>query len=184
MQAPKGWSISPESQNYALEMKGQEQMYSFEVSPPKKASDGDLSISLTYDEKVYRNGYTKIEYDHIPTQIIYPVAKSRVVRLDIKKKGELIGYIRGAGDAIPENLTQIGYKVEFLSKDDVNVENLVKYDAVILGVRALNTTDWLSYKNEDLFEYVEQGGTLIVQYTTNYRLVYTGNCPLCAAIIS
>ena len=58
-----------------------------------------------------------------------------------------------------------------LSKDEVDATNLSKYDAVILGVRAFNTVDWLSYKNDELFEYVRQGGTVLVQYNTSHRLV-------------
>ncbi|MEP5613969.1 MAG: PIG-L family deacetylase [Cyclobacteriaceae bacterium] len=171
LDAPKGWRISPEAINYSLEQKGQEQIYSFEITPPKKASDGNISISLTYEGKTYQNGFSEISYDHFPKQNIYPKANARVVRLDLEKRGDLIGYIEGAGDAIPENLTQIGYTVEFLEKDDVNLENLKKYDAVILGIRALNTVKWLAYKNTELFRYVREGGTLINQYNTSHRLV-------------
>lgn len=171
LDAPKGWKISPEVIDYALEQKGQEQIYSFEITPPKKASDGNISISLTYEGKTFQNGYSGISYDHFPKQNIYPKANSRVVRLDLEKRGDLIGYIKGAGDAIPENLSQIGYTVVFLEKDDVTLENLKKYDAVILGIRALNTVDWLAYKNTELFKYVENGGTLINQYNTSHRLV-------------
>ncbi|MEQ9404217.1 MAG: PIG-L family deacetylase [Cyclobacteriaceae bacterium] len=171
LKAPDGWGISPVSQAFELEQKGQEQIYSFEITPPKKASDGDIAISLTYNGKTYENGIRFISYDHIPKQSIYPKAKTRVVRLDLKKNGRNIGYIEGAGDAIPENLEQIGYTVELLDKDDVTAANLAQYDAVILGIRALNTVDWLAYKNSELFKYVEQGGTLINQYNTSHRLV-------------
>jgi hypothetical protein len=42
----------------------------------------------------------------------------------------------------------------------------VRYDAVIVGIRAFNTLDWLAFKNEELFRYAEKGGTVIVQYNT------------------
>jgi hypothetical protein len=61
--------------------------------------------------------------------------------------------------------------VDILQKDDVTVDNLNNYDAIVLGVRAFNTVDWLSYKNEELFEYVKRGGTMMVQYNTNRSLV-------------
>ncbi len=171
LEAPKGWNVSPETIDYSLMQKGEEHLYSFEITPPKKASDGKITIALTYDDRVYTKGYSSISYDHIPKQNIYSEASSRVVRLDLEKRGDLIGYIEGAGDAIPENLTQIGYTVEYLEKDDVTSENLKKYDAIILGVRALNTVPWLAYKNTELFKYVEEGGTLINQYNTSHRLV-------------
>ncbi len=171
LEGPKGWSITPGELNYDLTQKGQEQVYTFEITPPAKASDGEITIVLEYDGKNYTKASREIRYDHIPKQTIYPESRARVVRLDLTKNGDMIGYIQGAGDAIPDNLTQIGYKVEFLNKDDVVAERLAKYDAVILGIRALNTVDWLAYKNTELFKYVEQGGTLIAQYNTSHRLV-------------
>lgn len=171
LDVPDGWSIRPASQLFELEQKGQEQLYSFEVTPPNKASEGEITVALTYEGKSYGKGYTEINYDHIPKQNIYPQAATRVVRLNLVRKGQLIGYIEGAGDVVPDNLREIGYTVEMLSKDEVTAENLAKYDAVILGVRALNTVQWLFYKNEELFKYVEQGGTMITQYNTNRRLV-------------
>lgn len=171
LEVPSGWSISPASQPFELEQKGQEQLYAFDVTPPKKASDGKIKVALKYEGKSYNKGYTEINYDHIPKQTIYPNAETRVVRLDLERKGQLIGYIEGAGDVVPDNLREIGYTVDILVKDNVTAENLAKYDAVILGVRALNTIQWLSYKNQELFKYVEQGGTLINQYNTSRGLV-------------
>ncbi len=168
---PKGWSVSPETQSFSLSQKGEEKIYSFQVTPPAKKSEGLLTVKLDYEGRVYNKGVTTISYDHIPKQKIYPVSEVRLIKLDLNKKGSLIGYIEGAGDAIPENLAQIGYRVDRLEKDRVTAENLSQYDAIILGVRAFNTVDWLAYKNEELFKYAEKGGTVIVQYNTSHRLV-------------
>jgi hypothetical protein len=104
-------------------------------------------------------------------QTLFPQASVKLVKLDLVKKGTNIGYIMGAGDEIPENLRQVGYTVTLLEKDDVNAANMKKYDAVILGVRAFNTVDWLAFKNKELFDYAKQGGTVIVQYNTSNALV-------------
>lgn len=171
LDVPKGWEIAPKNHSFNLSLKGEEQLFSFEIIPPGGASEGFLRGKLDIGGKTFNKGLTVIDYDHIPKQTLYPDARVRIVKLDIKKKGNLIGYIEGAGDAIPENLEQVGYTVEMLSKDDVVLDNLEKYDAIILGVRAFNTVDWLSFKNEVLFEYVKTGGNLMVQYNTNRRLV-------------
>lgn len=168
---PKGWRATPSSVPFDLMRKGEEKVFTFQVTPPKKASQATLKAKATVDGKTYDHSKTTIEYDHIPTQNVYPKAEINLVRLDLKKKGQLIGYIEGAGDAIPENLSQIGYDVEILTKDEIEADALAKYDAIILGVRAFNTVDWLSFKNKDLFQYVENGGTVVVQYNTNRRLV-------------
>jgi hypothetical protein len=45
-------------------------------------------------------------------------------------------------------------------------EMLRRYDAVILGIRAYNTLDRIGYVQHHLFDYVQEGGTLITQYNT------------------
>lgn len=168
---PNGWKSFPLSQPIHLEKKGEEQVFVFDVTPPTTASEGVISASATVNGEKFNRGRVLIEYDHIPTQTLFPNGGTRVVKLNLKKKGENIGYIMGAGDDIPNNLEQIGYDVTLLEKDDVNVSNLAQYDAVILGVRAFNTVDWLAYKNAELFEYVKNGGNMIVQFNTSHRLV-------------
>ena len=171
LKAPEGWKIAPDSYSFDLEIKREEQVFTFEITPPTNSSEGFITAEAVVEGKTYSKGLSIIDYDHIPKQTLYPDSKVKVVRVDLKKKGNQIGYIEGAGDAIPDNLEQIGYDVTKLGKDDVSVENLRMFDAIILGIRAFNTVDWLSYKNKDLFEYVKQGGNLIIQYNTSHRLV-------------
>ena len=168
---PEGWKSTPASISFEMQRKSEEQVFTFEVVPPRKASVGKLKAIATVNAREYTKSKMFIEYDHIPTQISYPAAEVKVVRVDLERKGNLIGYIEGAGDAIPDNLEQVGYQVELLGKDDVVADQLKKYNAVILGVRAFNTVDWLAYKNDELFEYVKEGGTVVVQYNTSHRLV-------------
>ena len=171
LNAPEGWAVTPDAFEFQLTQKREEQIFTFEIAPPEGASEGKLSAFIEIKGKTYDKGLSVIDYKHIPKQTLFPEAKVKVVKLDLNKKGNRIGYIEGAGDAIPENLEQIGYTVSILAKDDVSADNLRKYDAVILGVRAFNTVGWLSYKNTELFEYVKNGGNLIIQYNTSHRLV-------------
>lgn len=171
LEAPKGWRVSPNSYDFQLTQKREEQLFTFSIVPPNKASEGIVSVEAIVEGKSYKKRLTVIDYDHIPKQTLYPDAQVKVVKLDLEKKGSRIGYIEGAGDAIPQNLEQIGYQVSTLDKDEVTADNLKQYDAVILGVRAFNTVSWLSYKNTELFEYVKNGGNLIIQYNTSHRLV-------------
>jgi hypothetical protein len=94
-------------------------------------------------------------------------SQAKIVRLNIKNTGNKIGYIKGAGDAIPESLRQIGYEVTLLNPLEINGDNLQKYDAIVLGIRAYNVVKELKFKQKYLLEYVEKGGNLVVQYNTN-----------------
>src|SRR3546814_12796893 len=77
----------------------------------------------------------------------------------------------GAGDEIPESLEQIGYQVDILPPSSVTLQRLKSYDALVTGIRAYNTVDALRFLQPILFDYVEQGGTMIVQYNTTGGLV-------------
>lgn len=167
LQIPEGWRSEPKSQDFALNQKGDEQVYKFKLYPSALASVGVIKASVIIEGETFDKGREEIVFDHIPTQIRFPKAETKVVRLDLVKAGEKIGYIMGAGDEVPYSLEQIGYKVELLTKEDIVAENLLRYDAVILGIRAFNTLDWLTFKNKELFKYTELGGTVIVQYNTN-----------------
>lgn len=171
LNAPAGWMVSPANYSFNLSQRREEEVFEFSITPPEEASEGSVSISATVDGKTYNKGLSEIDYNHLPKQTLYPDAQVKVVRLDLEKRGNKVGYIEGAGDAIPQNLEQIGYEVTTLEKDDVTADNLKRYDAVILGIRAFNTVGWLSYKNVELFQYVKNGGNLIIQYNTSHRLV-------------
>ena len=168
---PEGWSYSPESVEVNLQVKSSEQVFTFSISSPTDSSEGIMKAVVDLDGTSYSRGLKVIEYDHISTQTLFPKSGTKVVKLDIERIGEEVGYIMGAGDDIPQGLEQIGYNVTLLEKDDVTEDNLSKFQSIILGVRAFNTVEWLSFKNEILFEYVQKGGNLIVQYNTNRRMV-------------
>src|SRR5699024_8508040 len=90
----------------------------------------------------------------------------KVVRSDIKIQGKKIAYIMGAGDAVPESLEQIGYQVDMINPKDITSVLLNNYDAVVVGIRAYNVNKTLKFKQAILFDFVEKGGNLVVQYNT------------------
>ena len=167
---PKNWRIVPESIDFSLKLKGEEKMISFDLYPPDGQQEGLISPIVEVNGAHYTKEIVSIEYDHIPTQTVIRNAESKVVKIDLKKEGERIAYIMGAGDAIPESLEQIGYSVDVLEDRDITINNLQQYDAVIMGVRAYNTVDRLKFHQPKLMEYVKNGGTMIVQYNTSRGL--------------
>ena len=61
----------------------------------------------------------------------------------------------------------MGFEVNRLTQKELSKNDLNKFDAIITGVRAYNTKDWLANDYDKLMSYVEQGGNLIIQYNTN-----------------
>ncbi|MBD0831687.1 PIG-L family deacetylase [Aestuariibaculum sediminum] len=167
---PENWNIYPEKQNFNIANKGEEQTLTFTITPPKNQSEGYISPIIHVGDNSYTKELIEIDYDHIPYQTVLLPSESKVVRLDIKKQGNNIAYIAGAGDVVPESLEQIGYQVQTISPDDLNAETLKRFDAVVVGIRAYNTIDELKFKQQILFDFVESGGNMIVQYNTNRGL--------------
>ena len=166
LKVPQGWDVMPKVRDFNIAEKGTETKMVFSVSPQKNAKSGELEALLTVDgEKINRSAVV-IDYKHIPIQTYFPPSKAKLTRLDIKKDAQYIGYIMGAGDDIPTNLRQVGYNVTLFNNDNLTDAKLDYFDAIILGIRALNTEEWLRNHKKKLLEYVENGGTLIVQYNT------------------
>jgi hypothetical protein len=110
-----------------------------------------------------------IKYDHIPYITYFKNADSRQLALKIETHNKKIGYIPGAGDKIPEALEQMGYDVNILSQKELSRNDLNKLDAIIVGVRAYNTNEYMNNYYDRLMKYVNDGGNLIVQYNRNIQ---------------
>lgn len=166
---PEGWTISPKTIPFSISQKGQQQAVTFKVTPPLHDSEGKITSILTVAGQTLDKELVEITYEHIPKQSILLPSEAKVVRMNIQKSGEHIGYIMGAGDKVPESLKQIGYQVHTVDPNDIQNGSLDKYDAIVVGIRAYNVVDALKYKQQLLFEYVERGGNMIVQYNTAGR---------------
>ena len=163
---PHGWEVHPSSLPIDLKAANSEMVATFTVTPPAQDDEGTLRAIVLVDGREYSFERVRISYPHIGVQTLMPPAEVKVVRADIRKKADRIGYIPGAGDDVPESLRQIGYSVKILSEPDITAENLAQFSAVVLGVRAYNTQERISNWLPELFAYVKNGGVAIAQYNT------------------
>jgi LmbE family N-acetylglucosaminyl deacetylase len=168
--APDGWHVDPAAVQIDLKGTNAETVAAFTVKPPEQDSEGTLRAIASIEGREYSFGHVRISYPHIGVHILMPRAEVTVVRADIRKKGERIGYIPGAGDDVPESLQQIGYTVKMLSDADITAKNLAQFSAVVLGIRVYNTDDRISTWLPELFTYVKNGGVAIAQYNTTADL--------------
>jgi LmbE family N-acetylglucosaminyl deacetylase len=167
---PEGWIATPNQIDFSMLHKGEEKDIKFKVTPEGNNSGGQFELNIDVAGKSYHNGLREIKYDHIPTQTLFPLASARVEQLDLKLAGKKIGFIAGAGDLIPECLKQIGYEVTILTNNQILTSDLSKFDAIITGVRLYNINNQISSMQSKLLQYVEGGGTLLLQYNVNSPL--------------
>jgi LmbE family N-acetylglucosaminyl deacetylase len=166
LEAPKGWRIEPASVPVELAAAENESYATFSIQPPLNSGEGVLRAIVNVDGRDYSFARERISYQHIGVHILMPAAEAKIVRADIKKKGDLIGYIPGAGDDVPQSLQQIGYDVKMLDSADINAENLKRFAAVVIGIRAYNTQARIGAWQAELLAYVKAGGVVVAQYNT------------------
>ncbi len=163
---PAGWQSEPTELPFILSAKGESFSGRFIVSLPASARGSfviDAVASMGGQE--YRRGYRVISYPENWTRNLYFPAQAELKAIDVRiAPGLVVGYIPGAGDDVPEALEQLGVTVQMLSDEDLAFGNLSRYGAIVTGIRAYNVNGSLRSNNLRLLDYVEKGGTLIVQY--------------------
>ena len=164
--APEGWSVTPSLETVRFTREGETVAVPFVVDVPPEAGEFEVAASVQMDGSTYDRGYTAIAYPHIETRRIYTDATSRVNVFPLITQVESVGYVEGAGDLVAESLQQLGIPVSFLTADDLARGDLAAFDTIVLGIRAYAVREDLKAYNQRLLEYVERGGTLVVQYNT------------------
>ena len=137
-------------------------------------NDFFLNAQLSAGGEVYKKTMHLIQYSHLPSLQYFTEPFAKVLRANWKCSVKKIGYIEGAGDYIPTFLRLAGLEVDVLKESDLtSAAKLKKYDAIITGIRAVNVEKRMSYWLPVLFEYAQNGGTLVMQYNTTQDLATT-----------
>lgn len=131
---------------------------------------GPLSIYLKEGNTSYNQHLVSIKHDHIPVITYFKPTEIPFASTRLATYGKKIGYITGAGDKVPGALEQMGYEVTLLTDRELSRNNLSQFDAIITGVRAYNTNEWMNNYYDKLMQYVNRGGNLIVQYNTSSNI--------------
>ncbi|MBB1194765.1 LmbE family protein [Flavobacterium sp. SOK18b] len=177
LELPKNWTVTPQNIPFSFEKKGMEQIFYFDVTAPKKAEETIAKSVAIIDNKRFDKEQIIISYDHITKQQVLQTASAKCIKTDLKTNEEKIAYIMGAGDEVPNSLSQLGYKVTLLKAEDITPEKLENFDVVMTGVRAYNTINALVNKQTILFDFVKNGKTMVVQYNTAGDLVTNDIAP-------
>ena len=167
---PKEWKTNTKAYDFELLEKGDRKSFIFEVSPNKDAKSSEVSFVAEMNREQYDEEIVEIDYSHINYQTVFKTVSVELIKLDITVIPKKIGYIMGSGDEIPSSLKQLGYEIELLSDDDLDKTDLMKYDVIICGIRAFNTRSDLDRQQKKIIEFVEKGGTWIVQHNTRFGI--------------
>ena len=176
---PKGWTSSPEEWEMDQLEPNALHFVTFTISPPKKQQRATMHFEFEVgEEEMLAKDFIEISYPHIETQVVMPNAEVLLVNAPSKNQSLHVGYIMGAGDEVPTAMEQLGHTVTLIDLQRLTREQLNDFDVVVTGIRAFNTEKDLASLNQVLFDYVESGGHLVVQYNTNRGLVTDQIAPL------
>jgi LmbE family N-acetylglucosaminyl deacetylase len=164
-----GWKAEPESRVFRLAEIGEQTDLSFEVTPAPRTASTTVRAIARLGGKEIMAGMHVLDYPHIPTEITFPAAVARAERFPVITLAKKVGYVMGAGDEVPKGLQQLGCEVTQLGADDLASRNLSDFDAIVTGVRAYNVRADLRANQSRLLNYVQDGGTLVVQYNNAQR---------------
>lgn len=167
LDVPDGLTASPP---VVVSFSGMGDQYAeFSVTPPKKLEAGNFTLTA-YAMRDNEKFSTSLEpLPSMPTILWSEPAQCVVHAFDINVPPNLrVGYISAEGEPIPDALRRLGIDVEMLDTAALAFGYLSKFDAIVVGVRAYELRPELAGANKRLLSYVENGGTLIVQYNRDY----------------
>ncbi|HKU42942.1 MAG TPA: PIG-L family deacetylase [Polyangiales bacterium] len=170
LSVPEGYRVEPAEQRVQLAHAGDELQIEFALTPPAAGGAGTAIPVIDVAGKSWSYRQDVIDYPHVPLQVVLQPVHVRLTPLALARSRGLCGYVEGSGDTVAADLQHVGVQVEMLSDAALLEGDLGRYSSIVLGVRAYNTRDVLPRVHARLMKFVEQGGTLVVQYVTRSTL--------------
>lgn len=166
LQVPTGWSATPAAAPFALKNDGDRTSATFTVTAPATRAEGTFTVSAEalVGGVSYTRDVQEIDYPHIQTHRLYWPASATAQVLDLKVAPVKVGYIMGTGDLVPDALRRMGVDVTMIDDETLATGDLSRFDTIVVGIRATEGRPAFVANNGRLTEYMERGGTLVVQY--------------------
>jgi hypothetical protein len=179
LETPAGWQVEHNHVEITLEQVGDSTALQFHLTVPADTQPGRYvlryvvkSAARDYDVILnpVRMGPPGVPHEPdaancVREEFVIAPAIIHVHIVDVEfTQGLRYAYVRGADEDILETLSQMDVRFDLLSDDDIDFTDLSEYDAIVIGPNAYLIRDELVKNSGRFVAYVEQGGTLIVQY--------------------
>ena len=168
LELPEGWKAAPVSAPLTLRNEDESLSAKFVVTAPVAAKSGEYTVRAVVtaeNGQKYSTGYQVIEYPHVQRRHVIKAAETLAKVIDVQTVPNVkVGYVMGVGDQVPPAIEQLGGKVTMIEQDELAWGDLSKYDVIMTGVRAYERRGDLRAYNRRLLDYVQAGGTMIVNY--------------------
>ena len=166
LRLPQGWTSTPAEAPFTLKANGDKTSTPFVVTAPARRTAGsfDIAAEAVVGAATFSRDVQVVAYPHIQTHRLYWPATATATVLDLKVAPVKVGYIMGSGDEVPDAIRRMGVDVTMLDGDMLATGDLSRFDTIVVGIRASETNPDFVANNGRLIDYMQRGGTLIVQY--------------------
>ncbi len=166
---PAGWTAQPASAPFHLSAPGDTEPIQFNVtSANPQSSPYTIQVVAHSAGHNYKSGWQSVGYTGLRPYNLYKPAELLTRKVDVKLgHGLRIGYIMGTGDEVPDAIEALGVTPHLLTAAELASSELSAYDTIVIGIRAYSSRPELAPSQSRLNQFVQRGGTLIVQYQSN-----------------
>jgi LmbE family N-acetylglucosaminyl deacetylase len=167
LKLPEGWRADPAQREFHLKTAGDTEPLVFSVTP-----DGDVAARAyaikavaNVGDQSYSAGWQSIGDPGLLPYNQYQPAELRTRKIDVKvSPGLRVGYVMGTGDHVPEAIEALGITPHLLTDDELATADLSQWNVLVVGIRAYSVRPALAAAESPLEQFVERGGTVVVQY--------------------
>ena len=170
LQLPEGWRADPAQREFHLKAAGDTEPLVFSVTPAGDVAARAFAIKANahIGDQSYSIGWQSIGYTGLLPYNQYEPAELRTRKIDVKvQPGLRVGYVMGTGDHVPEAIEALGITPHLLTDDELATSDLSQWNVLVVGIRAYSVRPALAAAESRLEQFVERGGTVVVQYQGN-----------------
>jgi LmbE family N-acetylglucosaminyl deacetylase len=166
LELPNGWHAEPAEAKFHRDSTGDTEPLLFSVMPDR-TTDGFYGVQAVAHSggRIYKTGWESVGYAGLRPYNLYKTARLKTRKIDVKlAPGLRIGYVMGTGDTVPDAIEGLGVAPRQLTAKDLATSDLSAWDVIVIGIRAYSAHPELIAVQPRLQQFVERGGTMIVQY--------------------
>ncbi|MEP7064593.1 MAG: PIG-L family deacetylase [Gemmatimonadota bacterium] len=162
---PQGLLADTASRSVSLAPNGVAQTVAFRVRGTLPAGRHVITAVAESEGTKFDYGYVPIRYEHIRPQMLVRPATMAIEAVDAQlPHGVSVAYVQGVGDNSAPLLEELGIPVTVLDAHTLASADVSRFTTVVIGTRAYQSDPTLAAQNPRLFDWVKQGGTMVVQY--------------------
>jgi LmbE family N-acetylglucosaminyl deacetylase len=166
LKLPVGWRTEPAESHFHLDSAGDTEPIQFSVTPTATPEGAYTLQAVAHSGgRTYQTGWQSVSYAGLRPYNLYQPAQLKTRKVDVKlAPGLRIGYVMGTGDLVPQAIEALGATPQLLTAAELASGDLSAWNVIVIGIRAYSMRPELAAAQPRLREFVERGGTLIVQY--------------------